>query len=109
MIIPGLANLSIAKNNKSSEIMMDFISITVIVEFDNWFGSAFELFLDTFYKEETISNPDYLDFKISFLDQISSLIFVIQNTFILELFRLINNIWKKTNIICLNFDSYSNL
>ena len=56
---------------------MDFLCVTVIAEFENWFGSAFEIILDIFYKEQTIENPEYLDFKISALDQIAVLIYYI--------------------------------
>ena len=58
-------------------MIMDFLCVTVIADFDNWFGSAFEFILDIFYKEQTIQNPEYLDFKISVLDQMAVLIFYI--------------------------------
>ena len=41
---------------------MDFVSCTVIIEIDNWYGALFEIILDSYCKEDTLDNPNYLDF-----------------------------------------------
>ena len=66
--IANMAYYSIDKTMTATGIMMDFLCVTVIAEFDNWFGTAFENILDIFYKNDSIANPEYLDFKISALD-----------------------------------------
>ena len=42
---------------------MEFIGLLVINDIDNWFGMAFEYYLDTFYEEEEYVNHEtYLVF-----------------------------------------------
>ena len=45
-----------------TQMLMDFVALIVITEMDNWYGIFFEIFLDAFYQESTIEDPNYLDF-----------------------------------------------
>ena len=58
---------------------MDFVSLVVITDIDNWVGSFFENFLDAFCQEETLDNPKYQDFKTDSLSKVSSFLWVILN------------------------------
>ena len=60
--IPFLAFLTISAEDSVSQMLMDFVALIVITEMDNWYGAFFEIFLDAFFQESTIEDPNYLDF-----------------------------------------------
>ena len=62
MLLPMLAYNVIKYESDIIMMLMDFVSIIVITDLDNWFGVFFEIILDAFYQEETLDNPDYLNF-----------------------------------------------
>ena len=56
---------------------MDFVSLVVITDIDNWIGSFFEILLDAFYQDDTLENPKYLDFDTDSLSKVSSFFWVL--------------------------------
>ena len=58
---------------------MDFVSLVVITDIDNWIGSFFEILLDAFYQDDTLENPKYLDFDTDSLSKVSSFFCVMLN------------------------------
>ena len=75
--MPMLAALVIAYESDPIQMLMDFVSLVVITDIDNWCGSLFEIFLDSLYQEETLDNPKYLDFETDSLSKASSFIWVL--------------------------------
>ena len=49
MLLPMLAFNVIKYESDIIMMLMDFVSIIVITELDNWFGVFFEIILDAFY------------------------------------------------------------
>ena len=84
---------------------MDFVSLVVITEFDNWFGAFFEILLDAFYQEETIDNPKYLDFDTDSLSKASSFFWVILNITI-YLALIITHTYISWQKLCPNLEYY---
>ena len=80
--MPILAFYSITHESDTIVMLMDFVSLVVVTEIDNWFGAYFEILLDAFYQEETIDNPKYLEFETDSLSKVSSFFWVISNTLI---------------------------
>ena len=62
LMMPHMAYFIIVTQDSVIQMLMDFVSLIVITELDNWYGAFFELFLDAFYQESTLEDPNYLDF-----------------------------------------------
>lgn len=84
---------------------MDFVSLVVITDIDNWFGAFFELLLDAIYQEETIDNPEYLDFQTDSLSKVSSFFWVIFNiTIVIALTS--TGVYRFLKKMCPNLEYY---
>ena len=59
-MMPYMAYLIINRENQILRIIINFVSLAVITEIDNWYGAFFEIFLDAYFKEETLDHPQYL-------------------------------------------------
>ena len=78
---------------------MDFVAIAVITDIDNWFGSAFEAILETYYKEDTLDHSKYLEFETTNTNKVSVLWYIVIN-FILTIISNVEVIFYYKQKVC---------